>query len=338
MSYSRFALGFTGKRRVAALSDGAFRLWVSAIDYSRDQLTDGRIELLDLKLIPRGGSGEWQTKHVRELVESGLWVQIGDSVWAIDDYDGWQDSSQKVREKREKARSRMKDVRANKTRTKSEQHANVRDVFARSSREVRSGRVLYPLSSISSQGGVGGSGGSGEPEVFDAAHPEFDEPPPPTQPLNAKPAESLVVESPVPVVEETPLQRAARRILAGGGQAQNARFERGPVTRWPEVKRVLELDLQLRGDSDYPRTDSDGRILRTLERYAEGFTPDELEDVVRRAHADEFWRSQGLHTVLKEPANFSVIGRSRPRRGGDEPTRPPGTPIVLSTAEAAKWS
>lgn len=324
MSYSRFALGFTGKRRVAALSDGAFRLWVSAIDYSRDQLTDGRIELLDLKLIPRGGSGEWQTKHVRELVESGLWVQVEPSVWAIDDYDGWQDSSTKVREKREKARERMKGVRANKTRTKSEQHANVRDVFARSSREVRSGRVLDHLSSISSQGGVGGSGGSGDAEVFDETHPDFDEPSPPTQ--------HDIPKSPQP---KPSLQRSAAQALLGGGQAQNARMERGPLNRWPEVERILKLDMSLTGSSDYPRTESDGRVRRILERYSEGYTPDELADVVQRARADEHWGGIALHGVLKDPANFETMGKPRPRRGADETI--PGQPITLSPAEAAKW-
>lgn len=325
MSYSRFALGFTGKRRVAALSDAAFRLWVSAIDYSRDQLTDGRIETLDLKLIPRGSSGEWLSKHVDELVSSGLWVKISDSSWAIEDYDGWQDLSQKVREKREKARSRMKDVRANKTRTKSEQHANVHDVFARSSQEVRSGRVLYPLSSISSSGGVGGSGGSGETEVFDVAHPDFAEPSTPTQHDIPKPQEP-----------KSGLQRSAAQALLGGGQAQNARMERGPFDRWPEVSRILKLDMELRGSNDYPRTESDGRIKRILERFAEGFTPDELEDVVRRARADEHWGGIALHGVLKDPANFEGMGKQRVKRGSEDTRVQTGT-ITLTPTEAAKW-
>jgi hypothetical protein len=166
MSFSRFALGFTGKRRVARLSDVAFRLWVSSIDHSREQLTDGRIEAIDLKLIPRGDSGEWQDEHIEELVEAGLWTRLGDNVWQIDDYLGWQDSAEKVRDKRDKARERMKSVRANKQRTDDER-----------SRVVRSGRVITPNSSCDSvieiSGGLGGSGGGGEPE------PKLESPPVP---------------------------------------------------------------------------------------------------------------------------------------------------------------
>jgi hypothetical protein len=327
LSYSRFALGFTGKRRVAALSDAAFRLWVSAIDYSREQLTDGRIETLDLKLIHRGGaSTEWQPKHIQELVAAGLWVQQEANVWVIEDYTGWQDSAEKVREKRDNARKRMQSVRANKQRTSSER-----------SREVRSGRVFTHISSISSsQGGTGGTGGSEPPEVFDAAHPEFEEPPPPTRPLNVKPSEPMT-PAPVPVVEETALQRAARRMLHGGGQAQNARFERGCANRWPEVERILRLDMELRGSNDFPRTESDGRVVLLLQRYAEGFTPDELEDVVRRARADEYWGNVQLKGVLKDPANFEAMGKPRGRTGGDDSPRASGAPITLTAAEAAKW-
>jgi len=171
---------------------------------------------------------------------------------------------------------------------------------------------------------VGGSGGSGVPEVFDVAHPSFEDPSPPTQDETQRPLEL-----------KPSLQRSAAQALLGGGQAQNARLERGPLNRWPEVARILQLDMQLRGSNDYPRTENDGRVRRILERYSEGYTPDELADVVQRARADEHWGGIALHGVLKDPANFESMGKPRPRRGADDTI--PGQPITLTAAEASKW-
>jgi hypothetical protein len=120
MSHTRFALGFTRHRKVFALSDAAFRLWVSAMDHAREQGRDGAIEPMDLDLIPHcPPKGQRRTRAVDELVRTGLWDKTADG-WQIHDYLDWQDSSVFVRTKRERARERMRAVRANTRVTKGE--------------------------------------------------------------------------------------------------------------------------------------------------------------------------------------------------------------------------
>ncbi len=117
MSHSRFELGFTRHRKVFRLSDAAFRLWASAIDYAREQRTDGVIEQADLAAIPRGTAGAWKPSVANELVAAGLWHKRPEGGWQIHDFLDWQDSCVEANRKREQARERMRVVRANRKRT-----------------------------------------------------------------------------------------------------------------------------------------------------------------------------------------------------------------------------
>jgi hypothetical protein len=56
---------------------------------------------------------------VDELVRSGLWEALGDA-WQIHDFLDWQDSAETVAAKQERARERMRRVRANSERTSGE--------------------------------------------------------------------------------------------------------------------------------------------------------------------------------------------------------------------------
>jgi hypothetical protein len=120
LSHSRFELGFTRHRKVFRLGDAAFRLWASAIDYSREQRTDGVIEPADLVAIPRGTAGAWKPAVAAELVAAGLWHKRDGGGWQIHDFLDWQDSSVEANRKREQARERMRRVRANSSRTNAE--------------------------------------------------------------------------------------------------------------------------------------------------------------------------------------------------------------------------
>ncbi len=119
MSHTRFELGFSRHRKVFRLSDAAYRLWSSAIDYCREQRTDGKVEPSDLIAIPRGTAGTWKRSVADELVASGLWHET-EQGWQIHDFLVWQDSAIEANRKREAARERMRSVRANNSRTKSE--------------------------------------------------------------------------------------------------------------------------------------------------------------------------------------------------------------------------
>jgi len=148
MSHCRFALGFTRHRKVLSLSDAAFRLWVSAMDHSRDQGTNGELHAIDLDAIPRcPPAGPKRQKLIDELVRERLWDQVG-AAWQIHDYLDWQDSREHIRTKREQARERMRRVRANKD-----------ENFAGTAGEVRDASSSSSSSSSDPPVSVGGAGG-----------------------------------------------------------------------------------------------------------------------------------------------------------------------------------
>jgi hypothetical protein len=83
VTHSRFALGFTRNRKVFGLTDAAFRLYVSAIDWSREQRTDGVITEKDMPAIPRLPRS-WRAVAI-ELVGAGLWEAV-ENGWRIIDW------------------------------------------------------------------------------------------------------------------------------------------------------------------------------------------------------------------------------------------------------------
>lgn len=135
MSHTRFALGFPRNRKVARLSDAAFRLWVSAMDLAREQLLDGALIEADLDLVPRCPSGKARTSLVDELVSVGLWERT-ETGWQIHDYLDWQDSAAKVKQKQAAARERMRAVRENSESGSRSVRANTERTAERTSREV----------------------------------------------------------------------------------------------------------------------------------------------------------------------------------------------------------
>jgi hypothetical protein len=75
----RLRTGFPQHPRIARLSDGAFRLHVSALCYSARHSTDGWIAVFAESLL----HDHSRTRRlVQELVQAGLW-EPGDSGWRI---------------------------------------------------------------------------------------------------------------------------------------------------------------------------------------------------------------------------------------------------------------
>jgi hypothetical protein len=78
--------------KVICLSDGAFRLYLSAIAYSNRNLTDGIIGAGAVSgLMPR-----YRTAYLNELVERKLWVKITADQYEIHDYLDWNKSRAEV--------------------------------------------------------------------------------------------------------------------------------------------------------------------------------------------------------------------------------------------------
>jgi hypothetical protein len=86
--------------KIIGLSDGAFRLHVSAIIYANRFLTDGIIrgDVVG-SLMPK-----YRRTYLDELVERALWVEIAAGVYEIHDYLDWNKSRIEI-EKRKQARA-----------------------------------------------------------------------------------------------------------------------------------------------------------------------------------------------------------------------------------------
>src|SRR4051812_36732111 len=73
MPWARFDDRFPSNRKVRLLSDGAFRLYVSAICWSAENLTDGVIKTAELRLVADVRATRTRAK---ELVEAGLLEEL----------------------------------------------------------------------------------------------------------------------------------------------------------------------------------------------------------------------------------------------------------------------
>ena len=126
MAWFKVDDGFWSHPKTLALSNDAIALWLRSGTWSCQQLTDGLIPHHALAMfgIPAAAVGE--------LVDVGYWEPATDG-YLFHDWAEYQEASEKVKERRTAARNRMKAVRANNERTKSERSQPVRDVFAESS-------------------------------------------------------------------------------------------------------------------------------------------------------------------------------------------------------------
>jgi hypothetical protein len=115
MRYTRFELGFTRSRKVNALDDAAFRLWISLIDYSREQITDGHVLPLDLNTIPHCPTdSKTRSELVNQLIQNGLLDSKSDGSWQIHDFLDWQDSKEYIKERRVYAKQKAKSARGSR--------------------------------------------------------------------------------------------------------------------------------------------------------------------------------------------------------------------------------
>lgn len=100
MPWVRLDDQFPIHRRIAGLSDGAFRLHVAAICWCARNLTDGYVAAVDVEHVSRMRR-PW--RQVDELVAAGTW-HVVDGGWSIHDYLEYQPSKAQVEQER-KARA-----------------------------------------------------------------------------------------------------------------------------------------------------------------------------------------------------------------------------------------
>lgn len=112
MGWVRLDDNFADHPKVVALSDSAFRTYIVALCYSNRQLTDGYIPLAVYDRIGKKGDGA-------DLVDADLWEIVAGNViseelitgYQIRSYDEYQPTRDKVEEKREQAKERLRKYR-----------------------------------------------------------------------------------------------------------------------------------------------------------------------------------------------------------------------------------
>lgn len=104
MPWARLDDRFPSHRKVRLLTDAAFRLYVSAICWSAENLTDGVIKTAELRLVADIRAARTRAK---ELVECGLWELIPNTGWRIHDYHDYNPTSEQVRADRKAKTARQ---------------------------------------------------------------------------------------------------------------------------------------------------------------------------------------------------------------------------------------
>ena len=111
MGWVRIDDNFADHPKVIGLSDSAFRLFITGLCYANRQLTDG---LIPYQMV-NAWVGDNSEKPSDELEDQNLWERA-DKGFTIRSYDEYQPLREKVEEKRDQARERLKRYRDSKKR------------------------------------------------------------------------------------------------------------------------------------------------------------------------------------------------------------------------------
>ncbi len=110
MPWTRLDDGFFANPKIVALGNVAFRLYVSALNWSVAHLTDGRIPAhIDAIVLPLERP-RTRAAATNELVDSGLWTLNGVG-FVIHDFDDYQESKEQVEARRERWAERKRETR-----------------------------------------------------------------------------------------------------------------------------------------------------------------------------------------------------------------------------------
>ncbi|MFF3497413.1 hypothetical protein ACFYWS_39480 [Streptomyces sp. NPDC002795] len=111
MPWARFDDRFPSNRKVRLLTDGAFRLYVSAICWSAENLTDGVIKTTELRLVSDVKSSR---TRAQQLVEAGLFEVVKGVGWKIHDYNEYNPTAEQAKADRAAKTARQKRWREKK--------------------------------------------------------------------------------------------------------------------------------------------------------------------------------------------------------------------------------
>lgn len=104
MTWVRIDDSFPNHPKIIGLSDGAFRLYITALCYSNAYLTDGIVPQKTIKKLSN-------FRHISALIEANLWEKCGDDIIILG-YEEYQFTKEKVEIERKKAAERMSKSRS----------------------------------------------------------------------------------------------------------------------------------------------------------------------------------------------------------------------------------
>lgn len=101
MPWTRLDDGFFAHPKILPLSDAAFRLYVSGLNWSVARSTDGVIPDIALALALPMDSPRVRLKAAAELEAAGLWIR-NETAWHVHDFADYQETKEEVAAKRER--------------------------------------------------------------------------------------------------------------------------------------------------------------------------------------------------------------------------------------------
>lgn len=226
MTWAKFDDRFPFHRKVRPLTDAAFRLHVSAICWSCEHLTDGRVLSDELALC---SDVRKPTAAVAELVRRGMWHELPDG-WAIHDFLLYNEPRQKVQDQREKEVKRKQAWRDKK------------DAERNMSADQSAGVPLsVPLSVPPGQDAGQGRPSGGPSGDSRSAHPD------PTRPDPVKELKDTSASPPRPSAVDAPFDRFWQTYpRREGKEAARKAFTKG--RRGTDPERIITGAARFRDD------------------------------------------------------------------------------------------
>lgn len=127
MGWAKIDHGFFRHPKVVSIGKDAKFMYIAALCYCGENMTDGVIPAAALRLLGAELDIKNPARAARELADSGLWKARNDGGFEVNDYLDYNESSSERKAKQEAAKERMQRSRSQ----------NVRANNERSSREVR---------------------------------------------------------------------------------------------------------------------------------------------------------------------------------------------------------
>jgi hypothetical protein len=308
LSWFRIEGRMPNHRKVAPLSDAAFRLHVTAGCWSVEERTEGNVPRDVPGTLPAAPRGHRLTKAIEELTSRGLWEETEDG-FRIHDFLRYNMSNDEAAAKA--AAGSLGGKQSGKSRRrKKEADASPEP----SKREAPASKVLKQTRSKLEAESESESESESEPPSVVEDPPD----PPPRKPTNLQQA------------LQVPLRDRAQLLLTDPYSAEWLQPQ-----AWPEVLRVTRaLNAQLGlGEPKLGRYQRDGAVRQAVELFAAGVTVDEILQAIPAITSSTWW-----HQARRDfgAITLTVLRRTQGPAPQVQPTEGEATEARRRSAEAVR--